>query len=60
MKLLKLLTFIAVLTVCGQLKANDMTVTSPNGRLTATVNDDNGLTLAVSLDGKVLDRKSVV
>ena len=54
MKLLKLLTFIAVLTVCGQLKANDMTVTSPNGRLTATVNDDNGLTLAVSLDGKVL------
>ena len=54
MKLLKLLTFSAVLTVCGQLKANDMTVTSPNGRLTATVNDDNGLTLAVSLDGKVL------
>jgi alpha-glucosidase len=60
MKILQLFTLFAALTCCGTTVARNQVVTSPNGRLMATISDDGGLMLAVSLDGKVLLQPSAI
>ena len=60
MKTLQLFTLFAALTCCGTTVARNQVVTSPNGRLVATISDDGGLMLAVSLDGKVLLQPSAI